>query len=288
MKKILILHSSANPKISKIGELLKERVKDVDIHVNLEYKNIKIILLQNKFSITCSGIDLKDFDLVIFYTTKSKMQHIASSIAYYCKYNKVNFINERELFTFNAGKVFQKSILSLNQISTPDFIFKSEYTEADYELLKEQLGEILICKENKSTKGRGVYLIKEFNEFKKMISIEGNIFFEKFIEHTVTTRGFVTDDRCSVAITSSQEANSFKTNYGNFDFSNPVDQNFIDTCIAAAQLMRLQIAGVDTIRDSHGKLFVLEVNKSPEITIDRSTAPEIDALSDLIKQRLNI
>lgn len=80
------------------------------------------------------------------------------------------------------------------------------------------------------------------------------------------------------------------THGGRVDFWRPeeVPQPIVQLALRSAEVMGLQVAGVDILEGKNG-IYVLEVNPEPDITLDRYEFPEAiaDLLMDIGEKRLS-
>lgn len=283
MKKVLILfkNESEIERVNQISSSLKKYLnEEIDLKIAIGYKECKIYTEdKNKIHFSINGYDLDEFNLVYMYGIGSINYDLSSLISQYCLYNGIKFINTREKYNYHVGKILQKLILGLNNLPTPRFFFSSNFTSNSYEEIKHLLGESFVLKKSKSRLGKKVFLIKSEKDFKEKLSDINNtlnkkhklFFAEEYIPHKNTFRGIVCGDNCDTQIFVSKEIDSFKTNHGEAVFSKKVIPEIKDLSIKSANLLKLQIAGVDIVFDEIENIYkVFEINQSPGITIDKN------------------
>jgi len=206
----------------------------------------------------------------------------------------IKFINSQDAYNFRAGKILEKVLLTGNKIINPRFYFTLKIPS--YKTIVENLGVPFVAKQSRSNFGKKVFLIrneKDFtshkDKFIQNLDNQGLWFFEEFIDHTQTIRGIVTGNKCKVKIVVEKEENSFKTNHGKATFSNEIDPQFEKICVKAAKLLMLELAGVDTVYNMKTKkINVLEINKSPGITLKPKHSIEVDQIADYISTAIKL
>ncbi len=233
-----------------------------------------------------NNVDIKDYSKIFIYNLgKNKVNlYLANILSIIADANNTKVTNTQELYSFRTGKILEKILLSLNSLPTPRFYFANPMPK--YNEVKEKLGERFVAKQSKSNFGKKVILINNEEEFNKLelehdSDNEGLWFFEEFVAHQFSTRGIVTGLQVETAIKVQKEKDTFKTNHGEATFYKNEDKEFETLCVKAAQLMKLELAGVDTVT-SEGETLILEINKSPGITVNPPSL-EIQQIANYLK-----
>ena len=298
MKKALILFNYPSEKHTQIFNILKEEIiNDYELECGFLKDDINIIGKENSVSITINGIDLQSYSQVIIYKTGAKSTNwtMASLIGHYCRLNKIPCFNTKFGINLIGGKILSKILFVGNNINTPDFIFLRNISADSYDEIAKVLGNKFVAKQSKASLGKKVILVSnkdeylsKINQFKHCINNAGLWFFEEFIPHEFTTRGFVTGNKCNliIEVKVETEENSFKTNHGEAHFiQNNISEELQNICIKSAQIHNLQISGVDTVLDTRdNKIKVFEVNQGPGITLLPNISPEIYKIAEFIKE----
>lgn len=297
MKKALVIfNKKQTSRTAKIYHLLRDRVnKKYNLDVSHTYSNIEISSKNNKLEFKINGKDLKKYSTIFLYTIYNYIDspfdlfnlEMASLIGHYCRLNNISCINSFNKEHFIAGKLSGKVILGVSKLNMPDFIFNSDCKKYSYkELSKFFKNKTFVVKNPKSKLGREVSLIKSESDLYDLLKDKNEfdlVYFEEFIQHEFTVRGFVCGDKCDLLIKVSKEDNDFKTNHGKAVFiTEKIDKAISKLSIKAAKTMQIEIAGVDLVPyKSNGNYKILEVNCSPGITLE-PLSPEIDAISDFL------
>lgn len=283
MKKVLLSFKNEveNKRIKAITTSIKKYLGDnIELHTSCGYQNCKFYSLEDcKIKFSLNEYDLSQFDLIYMYHIGSRNYDLSSLIAQFCTYNNIKFINTRERYNYHSGKILQKAILHLNNIPTPNFFFTNNLQTTDYDEIKSLLGGTFVLKQSKSNLGKKVLLIESKKDFIDKMNLiyknsdydDGLWFAEEYIQHKNTYRGIVCGDKCDTQIFVNKELDTFKTNHGEAVFSRNVLNEIKNLSVKSAELLKLQIAGVDIVFDERTKSFkVFEVNKSPGITINNN------------------
>ncbi len=300
MKKVLITFKKeeTTPRLQELTNSIKKYLnEEIEIVASYGYSNLEI------YSDPLAGLkikindhDISKFEVVYMYTLSSANYDISCLIAQFCEYKGIKYINSREKFNYHVGKILQKVLLTLNNIPTPRFYFSNNLSTLSYDYLSNLIGERFILKQSKANLGKKVFLINNEEELiTKLSSIKHNDdndglwFIEEFIPHKNTYRGFVSGEECKTQIHVSKEVDSFKTNHGQAVFSREVIAEVKELAVRAAQLLELQVSGVDIVFDENDKKYkVFEVNKSPGITIkDTLESFEAEDIANYINNLLN-
>lgn len=282
MKKILMQFISDREYHLTLAEGIKSKLNKetkADIIYGFANQDIKITSKGVSIQMTINGTDLKEYSKIFIYNLgKNKINlDMSSLISFYATKFGSQVINSQEVYNYRAGKILEKLLLKLNSLPTPDFYFSSKIPT--YKEVSEFLGEKFIAKQSKSNFGKKVFLVENEDQYNNMqfehnVDKQGLWFFEQFLPHEYSIRGIVTGDKVITAIKVSKETDSFKTNHGEAQFYKNTDVNFEKNCVEAAKLMKLELAGIDTVIND-GQMYILEINKSPGITLDdRSTEME--------------
>jgi len=155
--------------------------------------------------------------------------------------------------------------------------------DATEDLIRSVGGAPLIVKILKSTQGNGVVLAETRKAAESLINafrgLEADFLVQEFIKEAggADIRCFVIGDKVVAAMQRTAAPGEFRSNLHRGGSAEVVrlrpDERKLAT--KAAQVMGLDVAGVDLIRSNHGSL-VLEVNSSPGLEgIERATGKDI-------------
>jgi len=265
-KKVLVLAPSAAPSTQMILNDLKAR-KNVR-HKRASLKDIILCNNGNTFNYLLDGKDIvEEYDAVLF-RAHNRNQIQAQLIARaFLNRNKVvvdKILGKSETFfdklsnyvmLCEFGVPIPKTYNFMSQETLLPFFKKAKYP--------------VVIKDIFGSKGKGIYLIKNITEAKKFIDSNKDFLrmyiIQEFIPHNFDVRGIVLKDKLIGAIKRIVPAGSFKSNYsqgGRVEEYKP-SKDLVSLFIKASKAVGYVFAGVDVLM-SDGKLYVLEVNETPQ------------------------
>ncbi|PIQ43159.1 MAG: 30S ribosomal protein S6--L-glutamate ligase [Gammaproteobacteria bacterium CG11_big_fil_rev_8_21_14_0_20_46_22] len=194
-------------------------------------------------------------------------------------------LNDSLAIVRSRDKLRSLQLLSRKEIPMPVTGFAK--SPLDTENLIELVGGApLIIKLLESTQGEGVVLAETNKAAHSVINafklLNANILVQEFIKEAAGTdiRCFVIGDQAVAAMQRTAKAGEFRSNVhkgGSVDVIE-LTQEEKDIAVRSAQVMGLEVAGVDLIRSARGSLL-LEVNSSPGLEgIERATGLDIASM----------
>lgn len=170
-----------------------------------------------------------------------------------------------------ADKLHTHQILAQSNLPTPDTMLAKFPIELD--LIEEKLGFPLVVKTLQGVNGSGVFLVddkKAFEELMEMIhELQPNILliFQKFIESSKgrDLRLFVVDGEVVASMERRAAGDGFKANYsqGGSVLEFIPDAEAMKLAIDTADVLNIQIAGIDLLFTEEGGYTVCEANTFP-------------------------
>jgi ribosomal protein S6--L-glutamate ligase len=235
-------------------------------------------------SIHFKGASLEDFDAVIprigasvtFYGTAVVRQ--LEMMGVYC-------VNESQAISRARDKLRSMQLLSREGIGLP--ITGFAHSPDDKDDLLSQIGQPpYIIKLLEGTQGKGVVLTETRKAAESVIdafrNLDAYFLVQEFIAEArgSDVRCFVVGDKVVAAMTRQAREGEFRSNLhrGGKAVECEITVKEREIAIRTAEIMGLNIAGVDLIRGKDGPL-VLEVNSSPGLEgIERSTSVDVASL----------
>ncbi|HSX36396.1 MAG TPA: RimK/LysX family protein [Patescibacteria group bacterium] len=223
-----------------------------------------------------SGEDIADFDLV-FFKTRNKKLHIAAAAALYLEKRGVPFVDRAVGHVPATDKLQQYVRLENSDIAVPQSIYAApQHLPAKFDELRTELGMPFILKDLFGAKGTHNYLVDgeaSFVEACKTTEQAGvALIAQRFIANDGDFRILVMDKSAEIIILRRAQEGTHLNNtstggnaalVGHDALPSEVYQN----AIRAAQLLELDIAGVDMVQEKHSGLwYCLEVNEAPQIS----------------------
>lgn len=265
----------------RLVEAAEERGHSVRVIDPLRcYMNISA----NNPTIHFKGEDLGGFDAIIprigasitFYGTAVVRQFEMMGV--YC-------LNESQAITRARDKLRSMQLLSREGIGLP--ITGFAHSPDDTEDLVSLIGKPpLIIKLLEGTQGKGVVLAETKKAAESVIdafrNLDAYFLVQEFIGEAMGSdiRCFVVGDEVVASMMRRAKEGEFRSNLHRGGKAEPIEITAAErtTAIHAAQIMGLNVAGVDIIRGKNGPL-VLEVNSSPGLEgIEKSTVKNVAGL----------
>jgi len=227
------------------------------------------------------GESLTGFDAVI--------PRIGASIAFYgaavtrqFEMKGVFSVNESVAITRARDKLRSLQLLSRKGIGLPITGFANSPDDID-DLINMVGGAPLVIKLLEGTQGLGVVLAETPNAAKSVIeaffNLDANIMVQEYIKESkgADIRCFVVNGKVVAAMQRQGPAGEFRSNLhrGGTAKLIKITAKERSTAIRAAQIIGLNVAGVDLLRSSRGPL-VMEVNASPGLEgIEKATHKDV-------------
>ncbi len=211
---------------------------------------------------------LSDYDAVL--------PRIGASITYYGT-AVVRQFQEMDVFCANNAngitnsrdKLRSLQILSRHHIGIPRTTFVRDKKDV-LAAIERVGGAPVVIKLIEGTQGIGVLLAETVNAAESIIELlqsqKQNVLIQKFVAESKgkDIRAFVVGDRVVAAMRRVAQGQEFRSNVHRGGVAEAVDlpQEYVETAVRAAQILGLQVAGVDMLEGKDGPQ-IMEVNSSP-------------------------
>lgn len=244
-------------------------------------------IASHKPSIHYKGKPLPDFDAVI--------PRIGASITFYgtavlrqCEMMGMFTVNESVAISRARDKLRSLQLLSRKGIGLPITGFAHSPDDTQ-DLIQMMGGSPLVIKLLEGTQGMGVVLAETQKAAESVIDafsgLKVNILVQEFIKEAegCDIRCFVVGGKVVAAMKRQAKAGEFRSNLhrGGTSSKIKITPEERSAAVRAAQILGLNVAGVDILRSRHGPC-VLEVNSSPGLKGIESTTGE-DVASKIIR-----
>ena len=223
------------------------------------------------------------------------LPRIGASITYFGS-SIVRQFQEMDVFCANTAggimnsrdKLRSLQILSRHHIGIPRTTFVRDKKDV-LPAIERVGGAPVVIKLIEGTQGIGVLLAESLTAATSIIELlqsqKQNVLVQKFVAESKgkDIRAFVVGDRVIAAMRRVAQGQEFRSNVHRGGIAEPVelDENYRETAVRAAQILGLQIAGVDMLEGSDGPQ-IMEVNSSPGLEgIETST--QLDVAGALIE-----
>lgn len=225
--------------------------------------------------------ELSDYDAVL--------PRIGASITYFGT-AVVRQFQEMGVFCANTAhgiansrdKLRSLQILSRHQIGIPRTTFVRDKKDV-IPAIKRVGGAPVVIKLIEGTQGIGVLLAESMNAAESIIELlqsqKQNVLVQKFVAESKgkDIRAFVVGDRVVAAMRRVAQGQEFRSNVHRGGIAELVelDEEYTQTAVRAAQILGLQVAGVDMLEGKDGPQ-IMEVNSSPGLEgIEAATGLDI-------------
>ena len=259
---------SCNPRSYSIRRLVEAgRSRDHTVTV-LDTLQFAIDLDKGRPSLFYKGKKLPEYDIII--------PRIGTSLTYYgtavvrqFEQMGVFCVNSANGIADSRDKLRSMQIFSRHDIGIPATEFVKRRGDV-IPAIERVGGAPVIIKLLEGTQGVGVILADHVKIAEAIIetlqSAKQNVLIQKFITESrgKDIRAFVVGDRVVAAMRRVAQGTEFRSNVHRGGRTEPVelDPEFEDVAVRAAQIMNLQVAGVDLLESSTGPQ-IMEVNSSP-------------------------
>lgn len=259
---------------TKIAKTNKDKL-EIDV---IRYRDLKITIDGQTTLIQDinSRRDLSYYD-VVYFLTRVRDAALAAIVAVNAKRLGIGFADSAACNHPSDTKIHQTALLSGHSISLPTTIrIDNEYLVDQYDQFVERLGSPFILKDDNGRKGRGNFLIKNAKEFKDACKHAKNNELEMIAQKYIPNKGYyrllVLGRRLALVTYRSvdnDQSHLYKRDRDGLpklvDISK-IPVHVQQMAIEAAQILQLEVAGVDILQDSEtGLWYCLEVNNSPQL-----------------------
>lgn len=292
-KKILILVTKISETKNRFYDAIAAKVSQntkVDLAV---FSDIGVVIDGEKTSVFVGDKDIKNYNLIYIRRSGEEYKKLASIVALYCHSKGVKCLDSanREAGTF-SNKLY--SLLKLHNegfpvIPTVMVNRKKVLQEADG--LVARFGLPMVAKDTHSQRGKGVFLIKEKDDFQTILDkvSDNQLMFQKFIEKKREYRVLVLRNKIGCFEEKVADPGEFRNNVSLgaaelFLDTDSIPTTLKDLAINSAGVLGIEIAGVDIIESTDGSDYILEVNRGPGLTYDSSESPETANIAKFLEE----
>jgi len=291
MKLAILSCSPSSYSTHRLKEAALQRNHEVNV---LDTVKFAIDLQKGIPDLYLYGDALEDFDAVL--------PRIGASITYFGT-AVVRQFQEMDVFCTNSAngitnsrdKLRSLQILSRHSIGIPRTTFVRNRKDV-LSAIERVGGAPVIIKLIEGTQGIGVLLAETLNAAESIIELlqsqKQNVLVQKFVSESKgkDIRAFVVGDRVVAAMRRTAQGQEFRSNVHRGGTAEVIEltPEYNETAVRAAQILGLQVAGVDMLEGKDGPQ-VLEVNSSPGLEgIETCTGMDIaGAIVDYISAQVD-
>jgi ribosomal protein S6--L-glutamate ligase len=278
----------------KLVECLRER--EINVISGLHLQNA----IASNGSIECNGIEMENLDLYFSYNAGEQTEY--QVYLYQMLDMSIPCINSFAAFTLSEDKFKTSHLLKRNGIPTGDYQLCHCDDMSQIESILNRWEGSAVFKPTDGWGGRDIIKIESLCEVEKLLPLlkkyhQSYFYLEKFLDYDNTDYRIDIVDGAFVGCYGRRAApGEWKTNVtsgGSIILREP-NRQLIDLAINAAQIVKLDIAGVDLIFDrKYQKYRVLEVNGIPAFATPEQEKLglnfnhlKIEKLVNLIEQKI--
>jgi glutathione synthase/RimK-type ligase-like ATP-grasp enzyme len=301
-KKILILAAKRSENKEKLITYLQKYFDKKAEVVLAIFSDLIFEIEEGKVLVEINGRNINDFNLIYFRNT-SGFQAMAAALSIYLESTNVKFFDKSHISgSFMGDKFTSLMRLAVNNLPIVQSVLCwKKAIPKNKELIVQKLGFPIVAKEVTTQRMQSIFLLKNLTDFdnlpdKTKNGRDARFLFQKFISIDKEFRVLVLGNTVGIVHTKTVRDNTgFKLGYKNEneypEFLDPKDvPNIIkDTAIKSANVLKIQIAGVDICREvGNNKIYVFEVNRGPGIDYDTKVSQELQKIGDFFASELDI
>ena len=279
--KIALLARNANLYTHKrFVEAAEARGHEIDV---IDTLRVYLNVASHRPQIRYRGEILRDYDAVIPRIGAS-VTFFGTAILRQFEIMGVYPLNESVAITRSRDKLRSLQLLARKGIGLPVTIFAHSTSQAD-DILEMLGGAPVVIKLLEGTQGIGVVLGETDGSAKSMIQafggLKANILVQEFIKEAGNEdiRCLVVGDRVVASMVRKGVKGDFRSNLHRGGSAQPIKitPEERSTAVRAANVMGLNVCGVDILRSNHGPV-VMEVNSSPGLEgVEKATGIDVAA-----------
>jgi hypothetical protein len=297
-KEILILVPIKKMSTKRFVETLQEKFKSQNVRIELGlFSDLAFIFGDNILTVTIKGKDILKYDCIYMRKIGTKHTIIANALGICLKYLKRPFYDSVFGDYGAKGNKFKSLIqLSVSGVPIPKSVYICNPKMKSYEYLRGILGTHFVAKNLGLQRGTGIFLIKNQDDIDALPYIEGSqgksiYLYQELIEKDHEYRTVILGQEVGVWYEKLQDdKNEFRYNTSMgatevFLNKDNTPSYLSEPAIAAAKALKIEIAGVDIVVEKRtNKVFIIEVNRGPGLSIYSNISIEYDALAEFLER----
>lgn len=295
MTRVLLIANASTPAArAKAGEFVSRIGHELGDEFEIEHCPITELF----FELKQDAIDiyhpdkhfnLRDFDLIIIRHV-GKCWVEAHAITLFCEHHGIRYTD-----------TYLNRLLLDNKLSTQYLLWTNGIRQwprtmygPTHELMARmhELGERAVLKDNMGLKGRLNFVVSSPEEIKMYVDQNPDTHFllQEFIPNDSDFRVLVMNDKPVMVIRrhGAEDTHLNNTSQGGTAEVVPVDSidaHILETCVRAAQVAKLQVAGVDVMFNQlTGDFVLLEINNAPQISSGSFVEQKVQVYAQMVRE----
>jgi gamma-F420-2:alpha-L-glutamate ligase len=273
MRVWIIFHRDLDPAQPEVAEIL--RFQETAMRLGIELEVLKpqdfdlVVGTERGWSASHRFRTLEKPDFIIA-RTGAETQYFTLAVLRHFERQGVVMINAPDAIEAVADKLHTMQLLTSEGVAIPRTILAK--FPVDVDLIERELGFPVVVKTLKGTRGGGVLLCQDRNQFDDLASLldgakpGADFIFQRYVRasHGRDVRILVVGGRAVAAMERRSRDGGFKSNVSlggdALRFDPPAEM--VDLAVRVAAILKLDIAGVDILFDEHG-YRICEANSAP-------------------------
>jgi gamma-F420-2:alpha-L-glutamate ligase len=264
-----------------------------DMNIELEFLSPKqmdiVVDPDDRKSVLIDGkvVDLPNF---IIPRMGAGTDYYATAVIRHLENLGVYSVNNSVAINTVKDKLFTSQLLAASNLPIPKTMLTKPPLSS--KIVNDRIGFPVVIKTISGSKGNGVFLAKDKNEFKDIcgfiteINSEATILCQEYIGENVGVdiRVIVIGGRVIKCMKRIAASGDFKANFsrGGTVEPYPIDEELERISLEATKILGLDIAGVDLLIDKDG-YKICEVNSSPGFNGMEQANPDVDIANEIFK-----
>jgi RimK family alpha-L-glutamate ligase len=286
MRKILVLRSSKSQKGKKLIKEINSR-KNLQGQENL-FSDLEFRFDKVKYSILVKGEPVENFNLVYIKIVGPYKEQFAILAEYLKKYQVL--LVDNILATGNYYQIYKFS--QMEKLSLAGLPYPKTYIGSSLSACKQffnlKTDFILLAKNSLLDRGEGIFKVtseKQLAEYLKK-----GYLIQEFLNEKTDLRILIVGNEVIGAIQRIPKENEFRANIACGGKARVYDlpEALRKLALKAAKVMGFEIAGVDLLINTEGKVYILEVNRSPQFkAFQQATGINVTAkIADFLEKKI--
>lgn len=292
MKKVLILSGpyqhGHRPRYSNV---FSETIHDYEF-TDIEFDNLIVEISSRNFSIidSKSGMDIKNFDLVMVREYTGLYLDLAFVVSKYLQLNKVKYFNTIYLNYRPISKLAQAAIFYELGLPFPATTFSINH-DILLQAVSDQ-GYPLIAKEAQASHGDNNFLVHSYEELRKVVESNNGmkLIIQEYLPNEHDYRVLVMNRKSQLQIQRRGLDDTHLNNTSKGGIALIVDNLPAEVLKQAEELVNYldaDLAGVDILQsDKDDKYYFLEINFQPQIISGALVDQKLDQLKIMFDSQL--
>lgn len=295
-KKLLILVDKPGSKKEMLAGVISEYLQPRSEAVLGTFEELYFEIAGKQLALSFRQEDIRNFELVYFRRVGREYYPYAGAVAACLGFLGIKYL-DRVFGSYGQLGATQDKLTSYIKLAAAGlpiipsvFCFRSRIDEYR-KIIIDRLGTPLVAKEITLQRGEGVFLARNRAEVRvpKRYKAEDQFLWQQFIRSEEEYRLLVLGGRVGVWERKTRtDPAEFRSNValGAREEFLPLENlptDLTQIAVRAAATLDFDIAGVDVMREKDtGNWWLVEVNRGPGLTYDRSVSPELDRMAAYI------